>query len=144
MKKEAKILRTLLFAAVFSGAIGLSAQQAPPQMEDIFEQMEQMFKEFSQGSFMQMDSLMMQGYGEMPGFFFSDTLMLDSDQFGGYGMDMERLMQELSRSFENMDPQDLQEMEELMRQFRFNGILPEEEFMIPEEQPKKKKKIYKI
>lgn len=151
MKKGIRNFRLIVIIALLAGSAGLKAQQAPEQMEDIFEQMEQMMQEFSQGSFMQLDSMMMpgfgsmQGFGSMPGFFFSDTLLMDSDQFqGGYGMDIEGLMQELSRSFENMDPQDLQEMEDLMKQFKFNGIPPDEENTIPKDKPKKKKKVYKI
>lgn len=157
MKRQTNRLWILAMAIIIVGGLPLQAQQAPDPTEDIFEQMEQMMQEFAQGSFLQMDSMMIDGFdfqgqmdsmgmgmGSMPGFFFSDTLMMNPHGMGeGMEMDLQGLMEELTKSLESIDPAYLQQMEDLMRQFKSNGILPEEGFEGPQTQPKKKKKVYK-
>ena len=161
MKKITKAF--LLIAALCTFNLSMvQAQQLPGDVESIFEQMEEMLREFGQGNMLFMDTLMLPefemewtpgmdslGFGfdpdrQFPGFFFSDTLILDGHSMPGMGMDLQDLMEELSRSMESLDPSYFQEMEELLRQFRENGIRPDEEFIPEPGKPKKKKRVYKI
>jgi len=102
MKREINKIKVWVIVLLLGGALQSSAQQAPDQFDDIFGQMEQLFQEFSQGSFMQMDSLMLgfgfsdqldsleMQFGNLPGFMFSDTLLLGPNGFSDdYGMDLQ-------------------------------------------------------
>lgn len=85
------------------------------------------------------------GSGDFPGFFFSDTLTLGENfSMDGLQMDMQGLMDELTKSLESMDPSYLEGMEELLEHFKSNGIVPDEDFKEANPKGKKKKKIYKI
>ena len=161
MKKHSNIIWLAVVMLLFVGSNRVAAQQEQDPMEDIFDQLQGLLQSFGQGEMFQMDSMVMDfefpaeldslgfGFGpgmeqDFPGFFFSDTLNFGSDDFQGLGMDFNLLFEELSRSMESLDPSYFQDMEELLRQFKANGINPDEEFIVPDSEPKKKKRVYKI
>jgi len=162
MKKLNNNIWLAVIFLLFLGSQPLIAQQQEQDpLKGIFDQLQGMLQSFGQGEMFFMDSLMMDfefpaeldslGYGfgqgmegEFPGFFFSDSLSFGNQDFRGLGQDFDLLFKELSRSMESLDPAYFEEMEELLKQFRANGINPDEEFIVPDSKPKKKKKVYKI
>lgn len=161
MKKQSNILWLAVVLLLFVGSNRVAAQQEQDPIEDIFDQLQGLLQSFGQGEMFPMDSLMMDfefqegldslefGFGpdmmqDFPGFFFSDTLNFDSEGLQGLNMDFNLLFKELSESMESLDPSYFEGMEELLRQFKANGINPDEEFILPDSKPKKKNRVYKI
>ena len=134
-----KIIALLFGLFIFQINVGFS--QTPDDLQNqLQEKMQQMLeqfqKNFDENSFFQIDTMVMDGFGgdfEMPldgnSFFFIDSLNMDdfgNGDFGempfsseGFGMDLQKLMEEMQRGFQQMDPEDLERLGKMFEGFQF-------------------------
>lgn len=138
------------------------AQQGEDPFESLLEQMEQMMQDFQikgmpgldsmdmgEFSFPNMDSIYAEGFkgfgGTMPGFFHMDSLQIDLGDLESldFNLDMNSLLEEMTEGMDSLDNDYFMDLEGLMKQFLQEGIRPDN-FEIPSENGKKKKRVYKI